>query len=88
MFMCCNIRPPAENIQQFVESLSELLQHVHLNAQYNDYESVVMAGDFNEYLLNEKSKPIMSKFEEFKFKQVVNSSTTDKGSLLNAAYVK
>jgi exonuclease III len=80
-------RPPSQkNSQEFDTSLRELLQYI--DSHCTECKNVIVAGDFNENLLSEASKPIMTAFDEFKYQQKVSDATTRYGSLLDAVYVR
>jgi len=50
--------------------------------------ATIIAGDFNENLLIDTAKPIKELFYEYGYTQLVNTVTTQYGTLLDAVYVR
>ena len=78
-------RPPAQPLHAFLPALTQLLQCIEITAEI---ENVIVAGDFNENLLDDAHKPIHELFQQQGYRQHVTEITTRYGSLLDAVYTK
>ena len=73
-------RPNTISIQCFIKLLQELLSNAALHQK-----KIVILGDFNEDLLDNKTN-ICNFFQQNGFKQLIHQPTTNQGSLLDHIY--
>ena len=73
-------RPNTISIQCFIQLLQELLSNAALYQK-----KIVILGDFNEDLLDNKTN-ICNFFQQNGFKQLIHQPTTNQGSLLDHIY--
>ena len=73
-------RPNTISIQCFIQLLQELLSNAALHQK-----KIVILGDFNEDLLDNKTN-ICNFFQQNGFKQLIHQPTTNQGSLLDHIY--
>jgi len=76
-------KPPSQKTQDFLKALYELMQQINVTSY-----ATIIAGDFNENLLIDTAKPIKELFYEYGYTQLVNTVTTQYGTLLDAVYVR
>ena len=73
-------RPNSISIQCFTELLQKLLSDPSL-----DEKKIVILGDFNEDLIDNKTN-IHNCFHQHEFQQLIHQPTTNQGSLLDHIY--
>ena len=80
----CAYRSPNYAIAMFAKHIKCMLDQPIVKSVTN----IVIAGDFNEDLLQNRHWPIFSFLLENGFKQLVNDSTTSGGTLLDVIYFR
>ncbi|XP_071948934.1 uncharacterized protein [Antedon mediterranea] len=75
-------RPPGYNVKQFCKSLEMLLLEFHKLST-----SCIVMGDFNEDLLKNTSQ-VYTLMINYNYKQVIECSTTEGGTLLDLVFVR
>ena len=75
-------RPPGYDIKQFCKSLSQLVQELHKVST-----KCIIMGDFNEDLLK-RSSHVYDLMTEYNYKQLIQSCTTEGGTILDLVFVR
>ena len=83
VLMAVIYRPPDYNTNLFLPNLCHLLDSLHVIAD----SAIVVCGDFNEDLLGYGRKPIFELFQSRGYTHLINTSTTDKNTLLDNIFI-
>ena len=75
-------RPPGYDIKQFCKSLRQLVEELHKVST-----KCIIMGDFNEDLLK-RSSHVYDLMTEYNYKQLIQSCTTEGGTILDLVFVK
>ena len=73
-------KPPATSMKTFLKLFESLLHMMPLNIP------TVFVGDFNDNLIDNIDSPLVKMMKCYGFDQLVNTPTTDSGSLLDYIY--
>ncbi|XP_078582369.1 uncharacterized protein LOC144865469 isoform X1 [Branchiostoma floridae x Branchiostoma japonicum] len=76
-------RPPNVRKDSFISSLEKLLGHLSAVERSN----TVILGDFNENLMSSENKMILSFLMQNGFKQLIESPTTERCTLIDHVYI-
>ena len=74
-------RSPSVSLDAFLGALATVLSHVAMS----DFPTVVV-GDFNEDLLQKPDSRVLSLMSSNGYEQLVQSPTTDRGTMINHVY--
>ena len=75
-------RPPGYDIKQFCKSLRQLVEELHKVST-----KCIIMGDFNEDLLK-RSSHVYDLMSEYNYKQLIQSCTTEGGTILDLVFVR
>ena len=77
-------RPPQFSVSECIRYLKRLLDHL----SEMSCDVIIISGDLNEDQFSNRNKPLYNLFTEYGYQQLITSSTTEKGTLLDTIFVR